>query len=105
MNHLYRECAIIAKQRNAQILNFPMSTVKVKKSAIIAFLELLRSIDARDDVVLLRSSDCHAKEALQTYNGDVFDEHLPGHNPIYAAFIDNLTRNFDAAADLLSPRT
>ena len=68
----------------------------VKKSAIIAFIELLRSIDAEDDVVLLRSSDCYAKEALHTCNGDTFDVHLAGHDPAYAAFINKLTQNFEA---------
>jgi hypothetical protein len=65
---------------------------KVKKSAVIAFVELLNSVANNEEVLLLRSSDRNANDALQTYNDTLNgDEEV---DPKYVGFVDRLAEKF-----------
>ena len=72
----------------------------VKKSAVIAFLELLRSVEAGEEVLLLRSSDTFANEAVQTYNDRLnllYDEEMDPALAAYLAFTDKTAEKFNTA--------
>jgi len=64
----------------------------VKKSAVVAFLELLKSVEAGDDVLILRSSDQCANAAVQEYNDCVHNDDTS--NSPYMDFIDRLAEKF-----------
>ena len=82
-------------------------TMRVKKSAIIAFLELLKSMEDGDDVLLLRSSDLSAKKALQDYSDYINDEGIPPHayTDRWILFVEKLAEKFhtDPESAYLSP--
>ena len=64
----------------------------VKKSAVVAFLELLKSVEEGDEVLILRSSDQCANAVVQDYNDYVHDDDTP-ESP-YMEFIDRLAEKF-----------
>ena len=69
----------------------------IKKSAVVAFLELLRSVQAGEDVLLLRSGDCFANEAVQNYNDRLHEMEEDEVSPMYLAyraFTDKLAEKF-----------
>jgi len=84
--------------------------IKVRKSAIIAFHELLQSIRNGEDVLLLRQSDRYAAEVLHTYNermhdycdGDDSDVPEPAgpHHIAYCSFLNKLADRFHLADGL-----
>ena len=65
----------------------------MKKSLIVAFAELLQAADADDEVLLLRSSDVSANDAVQTYNTAANDDGMPQTG--YTAYMDQLAEKFD----------
>jgi hypothetical protein len=78
----------------------------IKKSAILAFCELLNAIKNGDDVLLLTSSDAAAHGAFQEYNDllhTVLEEQ--GNKAIstpvekYRQFVDKLAVLFDTQGD------
>ena len=75
----------------------------VKKSAVIAFVELLKSIDEEDDVLLLRSSDHCARDAMQAYNDEVHNDHKEMPED-YAAFSDKLAQTFASVQESYLPQ-
>jgi hypothetical protein len=70
----------------------------VKKSAVVAFLELLKSIEAGDEVLLLRSSDQCANVVVQDYSDCLRDDDPPV-SP-YMDFVDRLAEKFATAPEL-----
>jgi hypothetical protein len=70
---------------------------KVKKSAVFAFVELLNSVANEEEVLLLRSSDRNANEALHIYNDTIHEDGEA--DPIYLGFLDRLAEKFIAAAE------
>jgi len=64
----------------------------VKKSAVVAFLELLKSVESGDEVLILRSSDQCANAVVQEYNDELHsgnDEDSP-----WLTFVDRLAEKF-----------
>jgi antitoxin (DNA-binding transcriptional repressor) of toxin-antitoxin stability system len=69
----------------------------VKKSAVVAFLELLKSVEAGDEVLILRSSDQCANAVVQEYNDELHnsnDEDSP-----WQTFVDRLAEKFANVPD------
>jgi len=76
---------------------------KVKKSAIVAFIELLKSVDEGEEVLLLRSSDVCAKEAIQYYNDAVHEDDYKDVPKEYITFTDKLAGVFAAVTEVYQP--
>jgi len=70
----------------------------VKKSAVVAFLELLKGVESGDDVLILRSSYQYANAAVQEYN-DVIHDSDDEDSP-WLAFMDRLAEKFATAPEL-----
>ena len=82
---------------------------KIKKSAVIAFLELLSAVEAgNEEVLLLRSCDKFANEVVQNYN-DALHDFADGHKNEYVAkstylpFMNRLAKNFHRCAETAVP--
>ena len=64
----------------------------------MAFLELLKSIEEGDEVLILRSSDQCANTAVQEYN-DILQDN-DGEDSPWLTFVDRLAEKFATAPEL-----
>jgi hypothetical protein len=69
----------------------------VKKSAVVAFLELLKSIEDGNEVLLLRSSDQCANAVVQEYNDELHNS--DAEDSPWLAFVDRLAEKFANAPE------
>jgi len=70
----------------------------IKKSAIIAFLELCKAVEAGDQVFLLRSSDIHASGLMQEYD-DLIHTDEDEEDTAWKQYVSNLTAKFATVTD------
>ena len=70
---------------------------KIKKSAVIAFMELLLAVEEGEEVLLLRSSDSLANESVQTYTENLNLEEGTECSA-YQSFTDKLAEKFQIVA-------
>lgn len=74
----------------------------IKKSAVIAFWELLDAVENEEEVFLLRSSDVFSNIAIQEYNDNLYSEEVAdSHDPALQEFVNGLSEQFDAAGSLI----
>ena len=76
----------------------------VKKSVIVAFLKLLKSIETGEEVFLLRSSDMYANKAIQTYNDSIHSVENEDVDFVrYVKFISSLSERFNRITEPAPP--
>jgi hypothetical protein len=66
--------------------------MKLKKSSIIAFIDLLQAVHAGEEVFLLRASDKIAQDVLHTYSADIAEDDEVEKE--YKQHIDRLSQRF-----------